>query len=82
MTWKFVASDNYNLDDLLDYEVFFMTDLASAEYEVRKHLELQKWGLPNWRIGMIRRQMSVDESKENVRIVKEAIKITRAKLGL
>lgn len=79
MTWKFVASDNYSVEDLLDYEVFFMTDLASAEYEVTKHLKLQKWGLPNWRIGMIRRQMGVDESKDNVRIVKEAIKLAKAK---
>lgn len=79
MTWKFVASDNYSVKDLLDYEIFFMTDLASAEYEVFKHLKLQKWGLPNWRVGMIRRKMGVKEAQNNVRIVKEAIILARAK---
>jgi len=79
MTWKFVASDNYSVEDLLDYEIFFLTDLASAEYEVKKHLKLQKWGLPNWRVGYIRRKMGVSEAQNNVRIVKEAIKLAKAK---
>ncbi len=79
MTWKFVASDNYSLDDLLEYRVFFLKDLQSAEREVKKHLELEKWGLPNWRIGMIRRQMGVEESESNIRIVDEAITIATEK---
>ncbi len=77
MTWKFVASDRVPLDHLLEARVFYINDLLSARKEVAKHLELQKYGLPNWRIGMIRRQMGVDESRKNLDSVEEAINLAR-----
>jgi hypothetical protein len=72
--WKYVASDNFNLDKLMHFKDFYEKDLVSAQKEVTKHLTLEKWGLPNWRLGMIRRQVGVEEAQFNLDTVNEAIK--------
>lgn len=73
MTWNFVAGDKYSLQQLQDFRVFFYQDFLSAEAEVTKHKELEKWGLPNWRLGMIRRKLGLEEAERNLIIVNQAI---------
>ena len=75
MTWNYVAGDNYDLETLVGYRSFFIKDLLSAQREVDKHELLKKWGLPNWRLGMIRRQVGVEEAQKNFDKVIEVIKI-------
>jgi len=75
MTWNYVAGDNYDLETLVGFKAFFILDLLSAKQEVEKHETIKKWGLPNWRLGMIRRQVGVDEAQENLDKVEKIIKI-------
>lgn len=75
MSWNYIAGDNYDLETLIGYRKFFMKDLFYATQEVEKHQELKKWGLPNWRLGMIRRQVGVDEAQENLDKVEKVIRV-------
>jgi hypothetical protein len=77
--WKFVASDNFNLDKLMHFKDFYESDLVSAQAEVAKHMTLQKYGLPGWRTGLVRRQIGVEEAEFNLEKVNEAIKIYNKK---
>jgi len=77
MTWNYVAGDNYDLEQLREFELFFLRDYRSAVIEVDKHELLRKWGLPNWRLGMIRRQVGVDEAVANLRTVGKVISVLK-----
>ena len=73
MTWKYVTGDNYDLKQLYHIEDFFKTDYYSALQEVKKHESYRKWGLPNWRLGMIRREMGLEEAEANLIKVRTVI---------
>lgn len=77
MTWKFVASDNFSLDDLLDYKKFYEDDLRRAVDSEVKSLSYRKFGLPNWRYNHIRVQMATEEAERNLNIVNRAIEIAK-----
>jgi hypothetical protein len=77
MTWKYVVGDKYNLDELLGYEEFFKLDWLSAVESLNKAERYRKYGLPGFRLELIRRQMGVDEAVKNLDTVREAIVIAR-----
>jgi len=73
MTWQYVTGDKYNLDDLHEYLEFFEEDLAFALADLVEAMQYAKYGLPNWRTVILRREMGVEESRENLATCKRAI---------
>jgi len=79
MSWKFIPSDNYNLDDLLDFKEFFIKDLNNAKNSIVKSLSYQKFGLPNWRLNHLRVKMALEEAEKNLVAIEHAIYAQRKK---
>ena len=52
---------------------FFEKDLVSAINEVHKAMKYEKYGLPNWRTELLRRQMGVEEAETNLNTINRAI---------
>ena len=73
MVWKFVAGDKFTLDDLHEYLEFFEIDLAYAMADLYKAMQYAKYGLPNWRSEILKREMGVEESKKNISVCEQAI---------
>jgi len=74
MTWNYQTGDKYDLETLKGYRSFYMKDVISANKEIVLHEFRRKWGLPNWRLGMIRRQVGLEEANANLDTVERAIK--------
>ena len=74
MTWKYQTGDKYSKKQLLGFREFFRKDLESAINEVNKAYMYEKYGLPNWRNVILRRQMGVEEATQNMIIVNQALK--------
>lgn len=74
MTWQYIKGDKYNVDTLLGYKKFFLQDWKYAFLDLVKAEGLRKYGLPNYRIGIIRREMAVEESVRNIKIVNQALR--------
>ena len=77
MTWIEEKGDKYDLDQLLGFKEFFEQDLLRAINEVYYAQKYEKYGLPNWRTEMLRRQMGVEEAEINLNTVNKAIKDIR-----
>ena len=77
MTWKYMKGDKYDLDQLLGFQEFFEQDLLRAINEVYHAQKYEKYGLPNWRTEILRRQMGVEEAEINLNTVNKAIRDIR-----
>ena len=77
MTWKYVKGDRYDLDQLLGFQEFFEKDLLRAINEVYNAQKYEKYGLPNWRSEILKRQMGVEEAEMNLNTVNKAIRDIR-----
>ena len=75
MSWKYIAGDNYNLHELLEYEKFYLDDLSRAVNDYNVHEAWVKFGLPNFRVDQLRRIMTIEESKVNLDRVREVIRV-------
>ncbi len=74
MTWNYRSGDKYNVETLLGYKKFFLQDWKYAFLDLVKAEKLRKYGLPNYRIGIIRREMAVEESVVNIDTVNKALR--------
>lgn len=74
MTWRYIEGDKYDLDQLIEFKKFFEKDLINAINEVINALKYEKYGLPNWRTELLRREMGVEESEKNLNTVNRAIR--------
>jgi hypothetical protein len=74
MTWRYVQGDKYDLDQLLEFKKFFEDDMLRAINEVIYALKYEKYGLPNWRTEILRREMGVEEAEMNLNTVNKAIR--------
>tara|TARA_B110001454_G_C12688655_1_gene421354 strand:- start:664 stop:909 length:246 start_codon:yes stop_codon:yes gene_type:complete len=74
MTWRYIEGDNYDLDQLIEFKKFFEEDMIKAINEVINALKYEKYGLPNWRTELLRREMGVEESEKNLNTVNRAIR--------
>jgi len=77
MSWNYIAGDNYNLSHLLELEKFFVSDYVSALNELEKVKKYEKYGLPNWRTVILRRQMGAEEADDNLRKVRKVIEVVK-----
>ena len=77
MTWKYMKGDKYDLDQLLGFQEFFEKDLLRAINDVYNAQKYEKYGLPNWRTEILRRQMGVEEAEINLNTVNKAIRDIR-----
>jgi alanine-alpha-ketoisovalerate/valine-pyruvate aminotransferase len=73
MSWNYIPSDRYDLDQLHSFRDFFEEDLAYAQNQMRHTMSLQKYGLPGWRQMFIAAKMAVEESQYNLDQVNQAI---------
>jgi hypothetical protein len=73
LSWRFIPSDRYDLDQLHGFRDFFESDLESSEKQMKYTLSLQKYGLPGWRQMYIAAQVAIDESKYNLEQINQAI---------
>jgi hypothetical protein len=74
MTWRYMKGDKYDLDQLLEFKKFFEDDMLRAINEVIYALKYEKYGLPNWRTEILRREMGVEEAEMNLNTVNKAIR--------
>ena len=74
MTWRYVQGDKYDLDQLLEFKKFFEDDMLRAINEVIYALKYEKYGLPNWRTEILRREMGVEEAEMNLNTINKAIR--------
>lgn len=74
MTWNYQTGDKFTKEQLLGFREFFRKDLESAINEVNKTYMYEKYGLPNWRNVILRRQMGVEESTQNMITINRALK--------
>ena len=74
MTWRYMKGDKYDLDQLLEFKKFFEDDMLRAINEVIYALKYEKYGLPNWRTEILRREMGVEEAEKNLNMVNKAIR--------
>ena len=77
MTWRYMKGDKYDLDQLLEFKKFFEDDMLRAINEVIYALKYEKYGLPNWRTEILRREMGVEEAEMNLNTVNKAIRDVR-----
>ena len=77
MTWKYMKGDKYDLDQLLGFKEFFEQNELKAINEVHYAQKYEKYGLPNWRTEILRRQMGVEEAEINLNTVNKAIRDIR-----
>tara|TARA_R100000963_G_C4628865_1_gene94406 strand:+ start:971 stop:1201 length:231 start_codon:yes stop_codon:yes gene_type:complete len=69
-----MKGDKYDLDQLLEFKKFFEDDMLRAINEVIYALKYEKYGLPNWRTEILRREMGVEEAEMNLNTVNKAIR--------
>ena len=74
MTWKYMKGDRYDLDQLLGWKEFFEEDLLRAINEVYYAHKYEKYGLPNWRTEILRREMGLQEAEMNLNTINKAIR--------
>jgi hypothetical protein len=74
MTWRYIEGDKYDLDQLIEFKKFFEEDMIKAINEVINALKYEKYGLPNWRTELLRREMGVEESEKNLNTINRAIR--------
>lgn len=74
MTWIYNKGDKYDLKQLLTFKEFFEKNLLSKINEVVYALKYEKYGLPNWRTEILRREMGVEEAEKNLNMVNKAIR--------
>ena len=74
MTWVYNKGDKYDLKQLLTFKEFFEKNLLSKINEVVYALKYEKYGLPNWRTEILRREMGVEEAEKNLNMVNKAIR--------
>lgn len=78
MTWKFVPSDNFTLDQLYHFRDFYTEDLQySLEYLAYAEGIASKYELPNEKWIVEEAKKDVDESLDNLRKVYIAIAIAK-----
>ena len=75
MTWNYVAGDNYDLKQLMGFHKFFLKDLRSAIESINEGRRYEKYGLPNWRTEMLRRQMGMEEAQQNLFTINKVIAV-------
>ena len=73
MVWKFVPGDRYDIDQLLAFKVFFLQDVISASLDLTKYESYRKYGLPGFRVGILRRTMGLEEAVRNLEVINQAI---------
>ena len=75
--WKYVASDDFDLDFLEGLRDFFEMDLWYAREEYQKYEKWQKYGLPNFRQGQLRRYMAIEDAQFNLQTCVRAIAVRK-----
>jgi len=73
MVWKFDPNDRISKAQLLEIEAFFTEDYDTAFKSLEYAYKFEKYGLPNWRIEILRRKLGLEESSQNLKLVKEAL---------
>jgi len=73
MVWKFDPNDRISKQKLLEFEKFYTDDLDSAVESLEYAYKFEKYGLPNWRTEILRREIAVEEASINLKYVKEAL---------
>jgi len=76
LSWTYTG-DNYNLSHLFKLEEFFLSDYYSALDEVKKVEKYAKYGLPNWRTVILRRQMGLEEAEGNLTRLRTVIEVLK-----
>ena len=81
MVWKFDQNDRISTKQLLGFKKFFIQDVTSAVESVNQAERYKKYGLPNWRTEIIKRNLAVVEALKNLQLVNEAL-VLAEKRGL
>jgi hypothetical protein len=74
MTWTYTKGDMYDLKQLLTLKEFFEKNLLGKINEVVYALKYEKYGLPNWRTEILRREIGVEEAEKSLNMVNKAIR--------
>lgn len=82
MVWKYQSGDLYDLDTLYGFREKFREIEQSKYKDLQYALSFEKYGLPNWRIEVLRRRIGWEESVENIQTVNRAIVETKERLGV
>lgn len=82
MVWKYQSGDLYELDTLYGFRERFRSIEQSKYKELQYALSFEKYGLPNWRTEVLRRQVGWEDAVKNIEIVNKAIEETKERLGV
>lgn len=73
MTWEYIPSDRNTLDHLHDILWFYEETLGQKKHDLHKAMQYAKYGLPNWRNEIIKREVGVEDVERSIENVKQAI---------
>ena len=71
--WQYIPTDNHTIEHLEVVRLFYSGVIISTNKSLDKALSYEKYGLPNWRTEVLRRQMGVNDALESFWNIQEAI---------
>jgi len=77
MVWKYVAGDQYSVEQLNKFASFFLDDYSRAMKEVEKIKRFAKYGIPGYRWMLLHATVGVEEAKKNMDICQEALAVAK-----
>jgi hypothetical protein len=71
--WQYIPTDNHTLDHLYAVLQYYTEVEESMFKELEKALKYEKYGLPNWRTEVIRREVGWEDALNSLNNIEQAI---------